>query len=582
MKTWFLITGLIFLSSASSGQPTVVVNAVSSVTSTGATFTGAVSANGSPTINRVLLGLTPTSFFDSAGTIPGNQSTKITGQNISVTRTYPGTANNPPALTPNTTYYYAMGAKGDNGLYTRSGVQSFTTPALSAPDSFSAHPNTVNSTELTLMWKGQSEHVRVNGSTTTFPSTPTSATQVFSGNATSVSLSGLTDSTTYYYRIWGKAAASSTYTSGFMDVIVATPGNSGKTGISIPAGYTSRLVPGSNHLVFDITNNTGGAGSLRVEKTIGPVNGLVPESGQAPEGVIFLTSLANVLWTVTPQSLSGITYRLIIDVSQFSGLENPSRLVLLQRASPESSWEPVSNQSGVTVTTDSYNRLILSGLTSFGEFTLGFNEADYTVPVELSSFSGWVSGDQILLNWTTKSELNNYGWEVQKKNSDPSGTSGSGSQNSEEWKTVGFVAGNGTTNSPKSYSFQSPIMVTERSRSAVLKSLFRLKQLDLDGTVSYSQVLSIRNTPSGFQLLGNYPNPFNPATRIRFQLSTSSQVSLQVYDVTGRLVFSREDGALDAGVHSFEFNAAGLSSGLYYYRLQAGNQSAAGSMVVLK
>lgn len=561
MKSSLFCIGIFFTLSTGFTQPTVVTNPVTSVTSTGATFTGAVSANGSPTINRVLLGLTPTSFIDSAGTIPGNQSSKITGQNIAVTRTYPGSANNPPALTPNTTYYYRMGAKSDNGLYARSGVQSFTTPALSAPDSFSAHPNTVNTTELTLMWKGQSEHVRVNGSTTTFPSTPTSDTLVFSGNATSVSLSGLTDSTTYYYRIWGKASASSTYTSGSMDVIVATPGNSGKTGISIPAGYTSRLVPGSNHLVFDVTNNTGGAGSLRVEKTIGPVNGLIPESGQAPEGVIFLTSLADVLWTVTPQSLSGMTYTLYIDVSQFNGLEDPSRLVLLQRASSEAEWAPVSDQSGVTITTGSYNRLIVSGLTSFGEFTLGFNDADYTVPVELVSFSGTMAGDNILLRWTTSSETNNFGWEVQN-------------MKSEKWETIGFVAGNGTTKSPKSYSLH----VTRYSS----REIFRLKQLDLDGTVSYSQVLSVRSTPSGFQLLGNYPNPFNPVTRIRFQLSTSSQVSLQVYDVTGRVVFSREEGALEAGVHSVEFNAAGLSSGLYCYRFQAGNQSAAGSMVVVK
>ncbi|NUQ80717.1 MAG: T9SS type A sorting domain-containing protein [Bacteroidetes bacterium] len=203
------------------------------------------------------------------------------------------------------------------------------------------------------------------------------------------------------------------------------------------------------------------------------------------------------------------------------------------------------------------------------------------LPVELSSFTGYLSGNQVYLSWTTKSESNNYGWEVQRFHPDPEGPEETGSQET-EWKTIGFVAGNGTTNVSKSYSFQSQIMVPERSRRATHQSLFRLKQLDLDGSVSYSQILSVNDVPGGFQLLGNYPNPFNPTTVISYQLSENSKVTLQVYDVMGRLVATVVDGNLEAGFHQTVFPATGLSGGVYFYTLRAGNQTQTGRMLLLK
>lgn len=217
-----------------------------------------------------------------------------------------------------------------------------------------------------------------------------------------------------------------------------------------------------------------------------------------------------------------------------------------------------------------------------------------TVPVELSSFTGSVSGDRVLLNWSTASEKNNAGWEIQRAEPEalegsasgisnpnpstplrdhPSGASGSGSN----WETIGFVAGKGTSTEQQRYEFAFPVT---RNPSPVT---LRLKQLDLDGTVSFSQVLTLGTpAPSGFKLLGNYPNPFNPTTMISYQLSKVSEVKLQVYDVTGRVISTLVSSKQEPGVYGIPFDAAGLASGLYFYRIQAGSFSSVRSMILMK
>lgn len=91
-------------------------------------------------------------------------------------------------------------------------------------------------------------------------------------------------------------------------------------------------------------------------------------------------------------------------------------------------------------------------------------------------------------------------------------------------------------------------------------------------------------TPSEFALLGNYPNPFNPSTTIRFQMAQTSNVTLEVYDVLGRQTASQELGVREAGMHSVPFNAAKLASGTYYYRLKVATTGATlvGKMLLLK
>jgi parallel beta-helix repeat protein len=187
----------------------------------------------------------------------------------------------------------------------------------------------------------------------------------------------------------------------------------------------------------------------------------------------------------------------------------------------------------------------------FQPFALG----DVSLPVELVEFSARKTTNGILLSWKTLSEQNNRGFEVQRR-----------SQNREasnkEWEILGFVRGNGTTTEAQSYSF------LDKTASGVVQ--YRLKQIDFDGKFEYSNIIEASaGLPKMFALEQNYPNPFNPTTVIAYQLPVASDVSLKVYDILGKEVAMLINGRQEAGSYSFNFNASALSSGVYFYRLQA-------------
>jgi hypothetical protein len=173
------------------------------------------------------------------------------------------------------------------------------------------------------------------------------------------------------------------------------------------------------------------------------------------------------------------------------------------------------------------------------------------VPVELTSFTASVSGRDVNLHWETATEINNSGFSIERK-----------SANS-EYLEIGFVPGFGTTTEPKSYSFNDFGLNSG-------KYTYRLKQVDFDGTFTYSNEVEVEvNAPAEFSLDQNYPNPFNPSTKISFSLAVDSKVSLKIFDVLGQEVASLINQDLTAGVHNYDFNAAGINSGVYFYRIDA-------------
>jgi hypothetical protein len=178
------------------------------------------------------------------------------------------------------------------------------------------------------------------------------------------------------------------------------------------------------------------------------------------------------------------------------------------------------------------------------------------VPVELVSFTANVNATVVTLNWITSTETNNNGFEIQKKVGNPQSTVGN-----EEWKVIGFVSGNGTTTETSSYSF------TDEVPSG--KYLYRLKQIDFDGTFEYSNEIEVEIlAPNQFSLEQNYPNPFNPSTKITFSLPEASQVKLSVFNVLGEEVKTLLNENREAGVHTIDFDASGLASGVYLYKIQ--------------
>ncbi len=218
-----------------------------------------------------------------------------------------------------------------------------------------------------------------------------------------------------------------------------------------------------------------------------------------------------------------------------------------------------------------YNALTLDSLTQFnltpgapysGIVALTVDAA--VLPVELVEFVGRKTSEGVSLSWKTASELNNSGFEVQRRGA-----------SREAWQILGFVRGNGTTTEAQSYSFQ------DRTASGVVQ--YRLKQIDFDGQFEFSNVIEVdAGVPKQFALDQNYPNPFNPTTMIRYELPVASTVSLKVYDVLGREVATLVNERQEAGAYSVTFNANTLSSGVYFYRLQAGNFVATKKMMLVK
>jgi hypothetical protein len=208
------------------------------------------------------------------------------------------------------------------------------------------------------------------------------------------------------------------------------------------------------------------------------------------------------------------------------------------------------------------------------------------LPVELVSFTVSKNEHSAFLRWTTATEVNNHGFEVERKNvssfrSQVSGgnTTGLKHETSNDlWVRIAFVEGAGNSNSPREYSY------SDRSLSAGTYS-FRLKQIDRDGSFSYSPEVEVTvgSVPNVFSLEQNYPNPFNPTTTISFTLQSAGVTSLKIYDAIGREVVTLVNENLDAGAyHQRTFDAARLSSGIYFAKLQNGKNVQIRKMMVLK
>jgi hypothetical protein len=178
---------------------------------------------------------------------------------------------------------------------------------------------------------------------------------------------------------------------------------------------------------------------------------------------------------------------------------------------------------------------------------------DYaTIPVELTSFTADVTGNSVVLNWITATEVNNQGFEILRS-----------AQNDNDWQKIGYVPGFGTTTEPKSYSYIDQSVTSETY-------YYRLKQIDFDGSFTYSSVVETEvSLPTEFSLEQNYPNPFNPSTSIQFSLPVDARVTINIYNLVGEIVSEVASSNFVAGSHRVDFNASTLTSGIYFYQLDA-------------
>ncbi len=189
------------------------------------------------------------------------------------------------------------------------------------------------------------------------------------------------------------------------------------------------------------------------------------------------------------------------------------------------------------------------------------------LPVELTSFSASVINNSVVLNWITATELNNYGFEIEKTSSLTA---------IPVWDNIGFVNGNGTTSSPSIYTFNDTKVTTG-------KYLYRLKQIDNDGSYNYSNEIEVNfSLPNKYELEQNFPNPFNPITTIKYQIPVSGTVTLTVFNTLGQEVLQLVNGLQQAGIHEVKFDGTNLTSGIYFYQLESGKFNQIRKLVLIK
>ncbi len=187
------------------------------------------------------------------------------------------------------------------------------------------------------------------------------------------------------------------------------------------------------------------------------------------------------------------------------------------------------------------------------------------VPVELTSFTGFYVGQNVNLNWTTATEVNNYGFEIQR------------SSKGGNFVTVGFVQGKGTSTEITNYNF------VDKNISSRTEYSYVLKQIDFDGKYSLSNIINLgASLPVSMVLDQNYPNPFNPVTNISFALPNKSNVSLDVYNLVGQKVMTLVQGNLEEGTYNYTVDASNLSSGVYVYSLSSVDVNGIASVISKK
>ncbi|MFZ4620330.1 MAG: T9SS type A sorting domain-containing protein [Bacteroidota bacterium] len=226
-----------------------------------------------------------------------------------------------------------------------------------------------------------------------------------------------------------------------------------------------------------------------------------------------------------------------------------------------SNWVNVSG--GTFGGSDPYTLATTTAVTSFSPFIVG---NDGALPVELSSFTAKATQRSAELKWSTATENNNHGFEVERN-------SGNG------WTKASFISGAGNSNSAKSYSYVDANLASGTYQ-------YRLKQINNDGSFKYAgavETVEVGVAAKVFGLSDNYPNPFNPSTSIEFTVAKEGLTTLKVYNMIGQEVASLYNGIAQAGkINRVQFDAKQLPSGIYFSKLQFGNQQLIKKMMLVK
>ena len=280
-------------------------------------------------------------------------------------------------------------------------------------------------------------------------------------------------------------------------------------------------------------------------------------------------------YDVTPDTTSGLNVDLTFEYDDGttgdneldeSGLsENNGGLTLFKSDDGGSTWAEISS---VTSFDPGANTLDAVGLSSFSRFTAA--ETGSALPVELSGFEGQVSGDAVVLQWTTLSERGNAGFDIQRAVKED-GTVGT-------FQKIGFAQGHGTTSSQKQYRFEDTNLPYEAETL-----VYRLRQIDRDGSETLSDPVTVqKRAPDQSALYGSVSNPVRQTALIRYKLAESANVTISVFNTLGQRVARVVDGKQDAGRQTVQFETSGLPSGVYFIRMRTEDMTQTKRMTIVR
>jgi hypothetical protein len=189
---------------------------------------------------------------------------------------------------------------------------------------------------------------------------------------------------------------------------------------------------------------------------------------------------------------------------------------------------------------------------------------EFPLPVELFSFKAFLQLNTVELEWSTATETNNQGFEILRATNDT------------EWNKIGFVPGYGSTTETKQYYFTDNDIKPSKYQ-------YKLKQMDYNGTFNYSPIVEVEiPLVHKYSLEQNYPNPFNPITTIKYEVPEKNFIMVKVYDVLGNEIATLINVEKASGSYEVVFDGSRLPSGIYFYKIQAGDFSATKKMILLK
>jgi hypothetical protein len=354
------------------------------------------------------------------------------------------------------------------------------------------------------------------------------------------------------------------YTSGSINGTFARSITSGNPNYSFPLGNSGM----NRKALVTFTTQPSSAATLTMSYIPGNPGGSQVELTDAGSYTVNTYS-QDGMWQLNYAGPVNAVYNLNLTADGITGVNTPSSLRIIKRTDNLSNWGLTGTHSNGSA---GPIRAVRNGMTfsSQMQFAIGGNNIenplDGTLPVELVSFVSNISnGKDVKLNWVTSTEINNSGFEIQRKD------------NNSDYKKIGFVKGNNNTNSHSYYSFEDKNLATG-------KYSYRLKQVDNNGNFEYFALNSTVEigAPGKYSLSQNYPNPFNPVTKISYAVAAAGQVTLKVYDITGREVKTLVNEFKNAGFYTVDFNGSNLSSGIYIYKIVSGNYSETKKMTLVK